>query len=237
VEGERHRHLGSGGEEIAHVLEIYGAMNYGGFVSAPTPTDAESLRRRRTNIRVIFGIVILLLVAWCYSIGSRMASLVHQGSDLARGSSRLESVDTVLAPGSRVEFNGATVADLRSTGHLGPASAHPNMDTIALFHRWPALIGFIQRDSARFAGADRRGPTPGIAAAKGFLTGTDAGDLYLGEYLAGADTARLAHDTTMFATIDSLAPLVVRLHNGPHPSGPMRGELFIGPPTSLFRVY
>lgn len=207
-------------------------------MSVPTPTDVESLRRRRTNVRVIFGIIIVLLLAWCYSIGSRVASLFHQGSDLARGSSRLESVDTALAPGSRVEFNGASVAELHSTGHLGPAAAHPNMDTVALFHRWPALIGFIQRDSARFAGADRHGPTPGIAAAQRFLTGTQAGDLYLGEYVAGADTARLAHDTTLYATIDSSnGPIVVHLHPGPHPSAPMRGELFMGPPTSLFRVY
>ena len=193
--------------------------------------------RRQTNIRVVLGIVIVLLLAWCYSITNRIYSLWHQGSDLARGSSRLERVDTTLVPGSRVEYNGATVADLRSTGHLGTQADHPAMDTIALFHRWPALIAFIQRDSARFA-RERGGPTPGIAAAKRFLLSPDAGDLYLGEFVANADTARLAHDTTLYATIDSSAgPIVLRLQPGPHPAGRMRGELFIGPPTALYRVY
>jgi hypothetical protein len=206
-------------------------------VSAPTPTDTESIRRRRTNIRVILGAVIVLLLAWCYSIGHRIYSLSHQAGDLARGSSRLETVDTALAPRSRVELNGVTVADLRSTGHLGTAAAHPKMDTIALFQRWPALTAFVTRDSARFS-KERGGPTPGLDVAQRFLTGTQAGDLYLGEFVAGADTGRLAHDSTLYATVDSSAgPIVLQLHAGPHPAGAMRGELFIGPPTALYPVY
>jgi hypothetical protein len=193
--------------------------------------------RRRTNIRVILGIVILLLLAWCYSIASRMGSLFHEARALARGSSRLERVDTTLAAGSRVEFNGATIANLRSTGHLGPAAAHANMDTVALFQRWSALTAFITRDSARFS-RERGGRTPGIDAAERFLTSSQAGELYLGEFVVGADTARLVHDSTMYATVDSSGgPIVVRLHPGPHPPGPMLGELFIGPPTALYRVY
>ena len=185
----------------------------------------------------MLGIVIVLLLAWCFQIGNRIVSLWRQGSDLARGSSRLERVDTALAPGSRVEFNGAAVADLHSTGHLGTQADHPSMDTVALFHRWPALWAFVQRDSARFS-REHGGPTPGIATAKRFLTSPDAGDLYLGEFIVGADTARLAHDTTLYATIDSSkGPVVVQLRAGPHPSGPMRGELFIGPPSALYRVY
>ena len=190
--------------------------------------------RRAINIRIIAGIVIVLLLAWCYSIGNRIFTLWH---GLARASSRLESVDTTLAPGSRVEFNGTRVADLRSTGHLGPAASHPSIDTVALLHRWETLSAFIQHDSAKFS-KDRNGPTPGITTAEHFLLSPEAGDLYLGEFVAGADTARLAHDSTMYATIDSSAgPIVLRLHPGPHPSGQVRGQLFIGPPSALYQVY
>jgi hypothetical protein len=193
--------------------------------------------RHRTNVRVILGIIIVLMLAWCYSIGNRVFHLWHEGKDLARGSSRLETVDTALAPGSRVELGGTKVADLHSTGHLGTAAAHPDVDTVALFHRWPALTAFVTRDSARFK-KERGGPTPGIDAAARFLTSSAAGDLYLGEFVIGADTARLAHDTTMYATVDaSTGPIVIQLHAGPHPAGTMRGELFIGPPTALYRVY
>jgi hypothetical protein len=190
--------------------------------------------RRQINIRIIAGIVIVLLLAWCYSIGNRIFSLWH---GLAKASSRLETVDTTLAAGSRVEFNGARVADLHSTGHLGPAASHPDIDTVALLHRWQELTAFIQRDTAKFS-KDREGPTPGIATAEHFLLSSQAGDLYLGEFVAGADTARLAHDSTMFATLDSAGgPLVLRLHTGAHPPGPMRGQLFLGPPSALFQVY
>ena len=190
--------------------------------------------RRQINIRIIAGIVIVLLLAWCYSIGNRIFTLWH---GLARASSRLERVDTTLAPGSRVEFNGTRVADLRSTGHLGPAASHPDIDTVALLQRWAALTAFIHRDSARFS-KDRNGPTPGIATAERFLLRPDAGDLYLGEFVAGADTTRLAHDSTLYATLDSTAgPIVLRLHLGPPPSSPERGQLLIGPPTALFQVY
>jgi hypothetical protein len=192
--------------------------------------------RRRTNIRVILGIVILLLLAWCYNIGKRIVAGYHETLDLARGSSRLERVDTALAPGSHVEFNGATVADLKSTGHLGPASAHADVDTVALLHRVPALFRFVERDSARFA--RQHDPTPGIAILQRFLTSAEAGEIYLGELIPGADTARLVHDSTLYATVDSsTGPIIVRLHPGPHPPGPMHGELFIGPPTALYRVY
>jgi hypothetical protein len=191
--------------------------------------------RRQINIRIIAGIVIVLLLAWCYSIGNRVFTLWH---GLARASSRLERVDTTLAPGSRVEFNGARIADLHSTGHLGPAASHPDIDTVALLHRWQTLTAFIQHDSARFS-KDRNGPTPGIATAEHFLLSSQAGDLYLGEFVAGADTTRLAHDTTLYATIDSSSagPIVLRLHPGPHPSGTVRGQLFIGPPSALYQVY
>ena len=190
--------------------------------------------RRQINIRIIAGIVIVLLLAWCYSIGNRIFTLWH---GLARASSRLERVDTTLAPGSRVEFNGTRVADLRSTGHLGPAASHPDIDTVALLQRWAALTAFIHRDSARFA-KDRNGPTPGVASAERFLLRSEAGDLYLGEFIAGADTTRLAHDSTMYATLDSsTGPIVLRLHPGPAPSGSVRGQLLIGPPTVLFQVY
>jgi hypothetical protein len=210
-------------------------------VTEPTPTDVESLRRRRTNIRVIIGIVILLLLAWCYSVGSRLYTsfntVWHEGNELAHGSSRLERVDTTLAPGSRVELNGAKVADLRSTGYLGTAAAHPNMDTIALFQRWPALTAFVKRDSARFA-KEHGGPTQGLAVAQRFVSGTQAGELYLAEFIVGADTGRLAHDSTLYATVDSsTGPIIVQLHPGPHPAGPMHGELFIGPPSVLYPVY
>jgi hypothetical protein len=197
-------------------------MDYGDFV------------RRQINIRIVAGIVIVLLLAWCYSIGNRVFSLWH---GLARASSRLERVDTTLAPGSRVEFDGTRIADLRTTGHLGPASSHPDIDTVALLQRWGALTAFIQRDSARFS-KDRNGPTPGIATAERFLLSSEDGDLYLGEFISGADTARLAHDSTMYATIDSsTGPIVLRLHPGPSPSGRVRGQLLIGPPTALFQVY
>ena len=204
------------------MLEIYDCRGYGGSV------------RRQINIRIIAGIVIVLLLAWCYSIANRVFTLWH---GLARASSRLERVDTTLAPGSRVEFNGTRVADLRSTGHLGPASSHPEIDTVALLQRWGALTAFIRRDSARFSN-DRNGPTPGIATAERFLLSPEAGDVYLGEFVAGADTARLAHDSTLFATIDSsVGPIVLRLHPGPHPSAAIRGQLFIGPPSALYQVY
>ena len=190
--------------------------------------------RRQINIRIIAGIVILLLLAWCYHLGSRIFTVWH---GLARASSRLERVDTTLAAGSRVEFNGARVADLHSTGHLGPAASHPNIDTVALLHRWQALTAFIQHDSARFS-KDRNGPTPGIATAEHFLLSPQEGDLYLGEFVTGADTTRLARDSTLYATIDSSAgTIVLSLHAGAHPSTPVRGQLFIGPPSALFAVY
>jgi hypothetical protein len=191
--------------------------------------------RRQINLRIIAGIVVVLLLAWCYSIGNRIFTLWH---GLARASSRLERVDTTLAPGSRVEFDGNRVADLHSTGHLGPAASHPDIDTVALLHRWQELTAFIQRDSARFS-KDRNGPTPGIATAERFLLSSAPGDLYLAEFVAGADTTRLAHDSTMYATIDSSSggPIVLRLHPGPHPPGTVRGQLFIGPPSALFPVY
>jgi hypothetical protein len=108
---------------------------------------------------------------------------------------------------------------------------------VALFHRWPALIAFITRDSARFA-RERNGPTPGIAAAQRFLTSPDAGELYLAEFVVGADTARLVHDSTMYATVDSsTGPIIVHVHPGPRPAGPVRGVLFMGPPTALYRAY
>jgi hypothetical protein len=218
-------------------LEIYDDGHYGDSVSVPTPTDVESIRRRRVNLRLILGIVILLLLTWCYSISRRLYTVWHQGDELAHGSSRLESVDTTLAPGSRVEFNGAKVADLRSTGYLGAAAAHPNMDTIALFQRWPALTAFVKRDSARFS-KERGGPTQGLAVAQRFVSGAQAGELYLAEFLVGADTGRLAHDSTLYATVDSsTGPIIVQLRAGSHPAGPMRGELFIGPPSVLYPVY
>lgn len=190
--------------------------------------------RRQINIRIIAGIVIVLLLAWCYSIGNRVFTLWH---GLARASSRLESVDTTLAPGSRVEFDGARVADLHSTGHLGPAASHPNIDTVALLHRWQDLTAFIVRDSTRFR-KDRDGPTPGITTAEHFLLSNRAGDLYLGEFVIGADTTRLAHDSTLFATLDSSSgPIVLSIHAGAHPTTPMRGQLFLGPPSALFQVY
>jgi hypothetical protein len=190
--------------------------------------------RRQINIRIIAGIVIVLLLAWCYSIGNRIFTLWH---GLARASSRLETVDTTLAPGARVEFNGTRVADLHSTGHLGPASRHPAIDTVALLHRWQELTAFIVRDSARFS-KDRDGPTPGIATAQQFLLSPEAGDLYLGEFIAGADTTRLAHDSTLFATLDSSSgAIVLSLHAGAHPATAMRGQLFLGPPSALFQVY
>jgi hypothetical protein len=190
--------------------------------------------RRQINIRVIAGIVIVLLLAWCYSIGNRIFTLWH---GLARASSRLETVDTTLASGSRVEFNGARVADIHSTGHLGPAASHPSIDTVALLHRWQALTAFIVRDSARFS-KDRDGPTPGIATAERFLLSPEAGDLYLGEFVAGVDTTRLAHDSTLFATLDSSSgAIVLSIHAGAHPSRSMRGQLFLGPPSALFQVY
>jgi len=190
--------------------------------------------RRQINIRIVLGIVIVLLLAWCYSIGNRAFTLMH---GLARASSRLERVDTTLAAGSRVEYNGTRVADLHSTGHLGAAASHPDIDTVALLHRWQALTAFIQRDSARFS-KDRNGPTPGISTAEHFLLGSQPGDLYLGEFIAGADTARLAHDSTMYATIDSSAgSIVLSLHAGARPPGPLRGQLFVGPPSALFPVY
>lgn len=197
-------------------------MNYGGSV------------RRQLNIRIIAGIVIVLLLAWCYSIGNRVFTLWH---GLARGSSRLERVDTTLASGSRVEFNGTRVGDLHSIGHLGPAASHPDIDTVALWYRWQQLTAFIQRDSARFS-KDRNGPTPGIETAERFLMSSEPGDLYFGEFVAGADTTRLAHDSTLYATIDSAGgPIVLSLHAGAHPAGPMRGQLFLGPPSALFQVY
>ncbi len=210
-------------------------------MSEPTPSSIDVVRRRRTNFRIVIGVVIVFMLAWCYSIGRRLTTLVQTGKTLAHGSSRLERVDTVLAPGSRVEFEGATIADLRSTGHLGPAAAHPQIDTVALFQRWPALTAFITRDSARFKAADRQGPTPGLDGAAGFINSPNAGDLYLAEFVAAADTAHVAHDTTMYATVDAppdtAAPIILRLHRGPAPAATPRGELFIGPPTALYRVY
>ncbi|HWZ57401.1 MAG TPA: hypothetical protein VNW46_00390 [Gemmatimonadaceae bacterium] len=194
--------------------------------------------QRQTIARVVLGALIIVCVLWCGRTGVRGYHLVTTLHALAINAIRLESVDTALAPGSRVEWDSATVATVKSRAWLRAADGHERYDSAAN-RRWEALLSPIERDSARL-GARRGRPiqdVPGISDAVRVLTGPAPAALYVAELAPAADTTRLQREAaTLFAVVDSGSPVVVHIRAG-RPAGAARGELVMALPTVILPVY
>jgi hypothetical protein len=194
--------------------------------------------QRQTIARGVLGVLIVVCVLWCGRTGVRGYRLVTTLHALAINAIRLESVDTALAPGSRVQWDSATVATLRSRAWLRAADGHEHYDSAAN-RRWDALLSPIERDSARLG--SRRGrpiqDVPGIGEAVRVLTGAAPAALYVAELVPGADTTRLEREAgRLYAVVDSGSPVVVHIRSG-RPAGAPRGELVMALPTVILLVY
>jgi hypothetical protein len=196
--------------------------------------------QRQTIARVVLGVLIVVCVLWCGRTGVRGYRLVTTLHALGINAIRLESVDTALAPGSRVEWDSATVATLRSRAWLRAADGHEHYDSAAN-RRWDALLSPIERDSARLSGRRASGrpiqDVPGIGEAVRVLTGAAPAALYVAELVAGADTTRLEREAAkLYAVVDSGSPVVMHIRTG-RPAGAPRGELVMALPTVILPVY
>jgi hypothetical protein len=203
----------------------------------------DPLQRRKLILRIVLGVLIVLLMGWCWTAVARGVRVARTLYRLGENANRLEAVDTLPPSRSRVELDGTTVATIRSTAHLRAADAQEHYDSSAST-RWESFLSPLLRDSTRLR--DRTGggfkgqqvdQVEGIEGAVDVLTGRAAANLYAAEFVAGADTARLAHDASLYATADSTAPIVLRLHRTERPSGPPRGTLLMAYPSTAVPVY
>jgi hypothetical protein len=194
--------------------------------------------QRQLVLRVVSGVLIVVCALWCGRAGLNAYHLVTTLRALGINAVRLEQVDSALAPGSRVELDGVTVATLRSRARLRAADGKEHFDSAAT-SRWDAFLSPIERDSTRFG--PRHGTpiqdVPGIAEAVHVLTGPAAAVLFSGELTADADTTRLKREAaSLYAVVDSGPPIVLRLRSG-RPAGPPRGELALALPQIILPVY
>jgi hypothetical protein len=196
------------------------------------------MRDRRLIVRVVLGVFIVLCMAWCARVGARAYHLVTTLHALGINAVRLEQVDTVLAPGSRVVLDSSAVATVRSRAWLRAANGSERYDSAAN-SRWDALLSPILRDSARF-GPQKGTPiqdVPGIDDAVRVLTGPAAAVLYTAEFVPGADTVRIVREARqLYAVVDSGGPVVLHLRAG-RPAGAPRGELVMALPTVIVPVF
>jgi hypothetical protein len=196
------------------------------------------MRDRTLVIRVVLGVIIVVCMLWCGRIGVRAYRLVTTLRALGNNAVRLEQVDTALGPGSRVVWDSATVATVRSRARLRAANGTEKYDSAANA-RWDALLSPILRDSARF-GPQKGRPiqdVPGLGDAVRVLTGPGAAVLYTAEFVSGADTAGLERAASrLYATVDSGDPLVVHLRAG-RPRGAERGGGGVGLTTIIVPVF
>jgi hypothetical protein len=201
----------------------------------------DQLQRRKLILRIVLGLLIVILMGWCWTAVARGIRVARTLYRLGENANRLEAVDTLPPPASRVELDGSTVATIRSTAHLRAADAQEHYDSSAST-RWESFLSPLLRDSTRFRTkggfkGQQVDQVEGIEGAVGVLTGRAAANLYAAEFAAGADTARLAHDASLYATADSTAPIVLRLHRTERPSGPPRGMLLMAYPSTAVPVY
>jgi hypothetical protein len=201
----------------------------------------DQLQRRKLILRIVLGLLIVILMGWCWTAVTRGIRVARTLYRLGENANRLEAVDTLPPPASRVELDGSTVATIRSTAHLRAADAQEHYDSSAST-RWESFLSPLLRDSTRFRTkggfkGQQVDQVEGIEGAVGVLTGRAAANLYAAEFAAGADTARLAHDASLYATADSTAPIVLRLHRTQRPSGPPRGMLLMAYPSTAVPVY
>jgi hypothetical protein len=194
--------------------------------------------QRKLVLRVVLGVLIVVMALWCGRSAGRAYRLVTTLRALGVNAVRLEQVDTTLAPGSRVELDGVTVATLKSRARLRAADGTEHYDTAAAT-RWNALLSPVERDSARFG--SRHGQpiqdVPGISDAVHVLTGPAPAVLFVGEFVPTADTARLEADARrLYAIVDSGPPIVLHIRSG-RPAGAPRGELVMALPPIIIPVY
>jgi hypothetical protein len=196
------------------------------------------MRDRTLVTRVVLGVFIVFCVLWCARIGQRAYRLVSTLRSLGVNAVRLQQVDTALGPGSRVVWDSATVATVRSRAWLRAANGREQYDSAANA-RWEALFSPILRDSTRF-GPQKGKPiqdVPGIDDAVRVLTGPSAAVLYTAELVPGADTARLEREAArLYAVVDSGVPVTLHLRAG-RPAGAPRGELVLALPTVIVPVF
>lgn len=189
-------------------------------------------------MRVVLAVLIVGLVGWCARIGVRAWRIGQTGYRLAVNAERLEQVDTALVAGSRVELGGVTIATLRSSGRLRAATGAERYDSAAS-DRWAALLAPIERDSARMGPrhGTRIADIPNVDLAIDVATGPRAAALFTGEFVAGADTARLQRARDLHAVVDSGVPVVVELRLTPRPTTPVRGILALAVPQIFVPIY
>lgn len=202
----------------------------------------DALQQRKLTLRVVLGVLIVLLMAWCGHTVLRGYHIARTLYRLGENANRLEGVDTLPPADSRVELDGATVATLRSTARLRAATAHEQYDSSAV-GRWESFLTPMLRDSLRIrnrAGGfkgQQVSQVEGIEGAVGVLTGPASARLYAAEFVPGADTARLAHDASMYAVVDSGSAIVLHLRTTDRPGGPPRGVLLLAYPSATVPVY
>src|SRR6202167_1583224 len=68
--------------------------------------------QRQMVLRIVSGVLIVVCALWCGRAGLHAYHLVTTLHALGINAVRLEQVDSMLAPGSRVELDGVTVATL-----------------------------------------------------------------------------------------------------------------------------
>jgi len=158
---------------------------------------------------------------------------------LGNNAVRLEGVDTALAAGSRVEFDNATVATLKSRARLRAANGSEHYDSAAN-SRWDALLSPIERDSSRL-GPQQGTPiqnVPGIGDAVRVLTSPAPAVLFVAELVPGADATGLAREADhLYAVVDSGVPVVLHIRSGRPAGAAARGELVMALPTIIIPVY
>jgi hypothetical protein len=202
------------------------------------------MRDRTFLVRLLLGVIIVLCLGWCVRIGYRGYAVVKTLRALGVNAVRLQEVDTLLAPGSRVVWDSTTIATVRSRAMLRAANGTEHYDSAAN-SRWDALLSPILRDSARF-GPQKGRPiqdVPGINDAVRILTGPNAAVLVTAEFVPGADTARVIREAAkgqLYATVDSAAagaPVIVHLHSASPPDrAEPHGELVLAIPTVIVPV-
>jgi hypothetical protein len=198
----------------------------------------RGMPQRQLVVRVVLAALIVVCLLWCGRTGLKAYHMVTTLRALANNAVRLQDVDTALVAGSRVEWDGATLAAVRSRARLRAANGAERYDSTANA-QWDALLSPIERDSLKFG--PQRGTritdVPGIGEAVGVLTGPAPAVLFVAESVPGSDGPRLMREAaSLYAVVDSGAPVVLHLRSG-RPAGAPRGELVMALPTVIVPVY